>query len=89
MTWYAADSDHNRQDERQAAEQLYQRQGAIEDMIEGREHVDTVLDMLEEQGIDAAAYADAVHADITAIIQGNVVYMTNESGLLLPNGIVM
>lgn len=88
LTFCAEHPDHDRQDARRAAEQLYQRQGAIEDMLEGREHVDVVLDMLEEQGVDAAAYADAVHGQVSAIIDSGVVYLSNESGLLLPQGIV-
>ena len=89
LTFYRFHPDHNVQDERKETELLYQRQGAIEDMLEGREHVDVVLDMLEEQGIDAAAYADAVHDQVTAIVDSGIVYLTNESGLLLPQGAIL
>ena len=88
LTCYREHPDHDAQDKRRETEQLFQRQGAIEDLLEGRGHVDVVLDLLEEQGVDAAAYADEVHAQVTAIIDSGVVYLSNEAGLLLPQGFV-
>ncbi|MEL7354055.1 MAG: hypothetical protein AAFN38_21715 [Cyanobacteria bacterium J06560_5] len=89
MTPFRENSDYNRQDERGEAEALYQRQGAIEDFVEGKGQADTLLDMLEEQGIDAAAYADRVHAEVEAVIDSGIVYISNDAGLLIPSGMVL
>ena len=89
MTFFREHRDHNGCDARKEAEMLYQRQGAIEDMLEGKEHPDTVLDLLEEQGIDAANYADQVHQQVTAIIDCGIVYTSNDAGLLLPSGVLL
>lgn len=89
LTFYQENADHSRADGRQEAEKLFQRQGLIEDFLEGRERADTVLDCIDEHGLDAASYADAVHDAITAIVDCGTVYISNDAGLLLPRGIVL
>lgn len=89
MTFYREHPDYNASDARGEAVALYQRQGFIEDMLEGKRQPDEVLDLLQEQGVDAAAYADQVHQQVEAIIDGGIVYMSNDAGLLLPAGMVI
>lgn len=48
------------------------RQKAIAACLDGREHPDTVLDMLEAHSIDPVAYVDAVTANVELIIQESV-----------------
>lgn len=89
LTFYRDHPDHDDQDGRNETQLLFERQGAIEDLIEGKAQPDEVLDRLEEQGIDAAAYVDDVCQQIEAIIDNGIIYVTNESGLLLPEGMLM
>lgn len=89
LTFYRAHPDHNDQDARAETQLLFERQGAIEDFIEGKAQADEVLDRLEEQGIDAAAYVDSVCEQVEAIIDGGIIYVTNESGLLIPQGMLI
>lgn len=89
LTFLENNADHSGADDRRAAAQLFQRQVLIEGFLEGREGADTVLDCLEEHGIDAAGYADAVHGQIEAIVDNGTVYIGNEAGLLLPRGLVL
>ena len=89
MTWYREHPDYDARDARTEAQRLYERQGAIEDLLEGNVQVDEVLDRLDQQGIDAAAYADTVCQQIEAIIDNGIVYLSNDAGLLLPSGVVL
>lgn len=89
LTFYRVHPDHNKQDARNESAALFERQGFIEDMLEGKRQPDEVLDLLEEQGVDAAAYADEVHNQVEAIIDSGIVYLSNDAGLLLPQGVVM
>ena len=47
---------------------LFQRQEAIEAMLEGRESPATVLDMIAEHGLDPIAYIDDVERTIDRVI---------------------
>jgi hypothetical protein len=53
-------------------EALFQRQGAIESLLEGKESVDTVLDMIDEHGLDSLAYVGEVERTIDAVIWQNI-----------------
>ncbi|WP_163695795.1 hypothetical protein [Adonisia turfae] len=89
MTWYREHPDYDAQDARNEAQLLYERQGAIEDLLEGKVKADDVLDRLDQQGINAAAYADTVCAQIEVIIDNGIAYTSNEAGLLLPSGVLL
>ena len=84
LTFYEHDPDHGASDARRETENLFVRQGLIEDFIEGFESAEAVLDCLEEQGIGADAYVTAVQGNVQHIVDRGVVYIENESGLLLP-----
>lgn len=84
LTFYGHSPDHGASDGRRETEALFTRQGLIEDWLEGRESAETVLDCLEEQGIGANAYVAAVKANVQQVIDSGIVYVANESGLLLP-----
>lgn len=84
LTFYGHHSDHGVSDGRRETEALLTRQGLIEDWLEGAESAETVLDCLEEQGIGADAYLANVQANVQAVVDGGVVYVENESGILLP-----
>lgn len=47
---------------------LFQRQAAIERMLEGRESPNTVLDMFAEHGENVTAYVDEVEATVARAI---------------------
>ena len=85
MTYLDPNPEFGPSDERRAIEQLSVRQGLIQDWLDGDEYVDAVLDCIEEHGLDAAGYVDAVTESIDRFIyEGGAAYITNESGVLLP-----
>ena len=84
LTFYGHSPDHGASDGRRETEALMQRQDLIEDWLEGAESAETVLDCLEEQGVGADAYLATVQANVQHVIDGGVVYIENESGILLP-----
>lgn len=57
-TDYRDNPDFNESDRRDEANQLFQRQSMIEDVYDGVESADTLLDLLEFQGIDPVEYVD-------------------------------
>lgn len=84
LTFYHHDRDHGASDGRRETEALFTRQGLIENWLEGKESAETVLDCLEEQGIGAGAYVAAVQANVAHVIDSGIVYVANDSGILLP-----
>lgn len=50
--------DFNQADQKAEVEMLFQRQSMIEDVYDGVESADTLLDLLEFQGIDPVFYVD-------------------------------
>jgi hypothetical protein len=84
LTFYDHDPDHGASDGLRETEALFMRQSLIEGWMEGCEAADTVLDCLEEQGVGADAYVAAVTANVQHVIDGGIVYVENEAGLLLP-----
>lgn len=86
LTYLAQHSEYDEGDNRRAIEQLSVRQGLIQDWLDGNEYVDAVLDCIEEHGLNAAGYVDAVTDHIDQIVRdGGTVYLTNETGILLPS----
>ena len=85
LTYLDENPDYGASDLNRAFEQLWVRQGLIQDWLDGKEYVDVVLDCIEEHGLEAAGYVEAVCDQIDRVIyKGGVAYMTNESGILLP-----
>lgn len=84
LTRYVHNPDHNRADGRRETEALFERQGFIEDWLEGFESAETVLDCLEEQGIGADTFVAMVEDNVGRIIDSGTAYVQNESGLLIP-----
>jgi len=84
LTFYGHDPDHGASDGRRETEALFTRQGLIEGWLEGSEDAEAVLDCLEEQGLGASAYVAAVTANVQHVIDQGIVYVENESGILLP-----
>lgn len=84
LTFYEPHPDHGASDARRETEALFLRQSLIMDFMEGDESAEAVLDCLEEQGLGADAYVDAVQANVQRIVSSGRVYLENESGLLLP-----
>ena len=85
LTYLVQNPEFGASDERRAIEQLSTRQGLIQGWMDGDEYVDAVLDCIEEHGLDAAGYAQAVEDSVSQFIyDGGAAYITNESGVLLP-----
>ncbi|MEB3338972.1 MAG: hypothetical protein VKJ46_15990 [Leptolyngbyaceae bacterium] len=66
-TYYGDDPDFNEADQRAEVEQLFQRQSMIEDVWEGLESADTLLDLLEFQGIDPVEYVQTCVENVQLI----------------------
>jgi hypothetical protein len=84
LTFYGHNPDYGASDGRRETDALIVRQNLVRDLIEGTEDAETLLDCLEEQGVGADAYVAAVTANVQHVIDCGIVYVENESGLLLP-----
>lgn len=84
MTFLNQNSEFGSSDEKGAVNELFIRQGLIEDFLEGKEGADTVLDCLDEHGIDPAAFVAQVEDSVQQIIQRDDPYIQNSTGLFLP-----
>lgn len=89
ITVFGEHPDYDASDERREAEQLLQRQGAIEAVLKGEEHEDVLLDMLQEQGVSADRYLAAVEENIQYVIDNGLIFTSNDAGILLPQGMVI
>lgn len=67
-TFALEEGDFSPSDMAQEMQRYVQRQKAIAACLEGREHPDVVLDMLEVHSIDPVAYVDAVTENVSLII---------------------
>jgi hypothetical protein len=65
------------------AQQLIERQTAIQNCLLGREQADVVLDLLELQGIDPIAYIEAVESNVNFVIANDIIFDDAESLLIL------
>ena len=70
--------DFTNQDDIQEAQQLIQRQTAIQNCLLGKESPDLILDLLEFQGIDPLAYVEAIEANVNFVIANAVVLDDSE-----------
>jgi hypothetical protein len=59
-TYLVEDSDFNEQDRMREIQRLFRRQKAIESLLDSTLPPDVLLDMLEEQGLDAADYVEEI-----------------------------
>jgi len=86
LTFLETDADYSQADEIAAVKRLFLREQLMDAFLSGKEHADTVLDCLEEHGIDAEAFVQEVEAGVDIITSGSDPYVQNESGLFLPRG---
>ncbi|MBE9065134.1 hypothetical protein IQ260_00510 [Leptolyngbya cf. ectocarpi LEGE 11479] len=85
LTYLDQNPEYGQSDKAKAVEQLSVRQGLIQDWLDGKEYVDAVLDCIEEHGLNAAGYVEAVTDAVDHFIcNDGAYYITNESGVLLP-----
>jgi hypothetical protein len=84
LTFYDFSPEHGASDTRREVEALTVRQSLVMDFIEGTSDAETLLDCLEEQGVGADVYVASVSANVEHVIDRGIVYVANESGLLLP-----
>jgi hypothetical protein len=71
-TFALEEADFSASDLAAEMERYVQRQKAIAACLDGTEHPDVVLDMLEAHSIDPVAYVDAVCENVAIIIQQGI-----------------
>ena len=76
--------DFNRADERAELLGNQIREDLIEQLLDGRGHLDTALDCLAEHGIDPDAWIDQTLANIEYVIDAGIRFEPTETGLFLP-----
>lgn len=76
--------DFNRSDEAAELRRNLLRDELIEQLLDGRGHLDTTLDCLAEHGIDPDAWIDQTLANIDYVIDAGIRFEPTETGLFLP-----
>lgn len=84
ITYADNNPDFNEADSLAEAERLFQRQTVIEAVLQGKEHPDVMLDMLEEHGIDAAEYVESAEEGVDLVIANQI--PIEEAEFLLHHG---
>lgn len=77
-------SDFNRADEAAELQANLLRAELIEQLLDGRGHLDTTLDCLAEHGIDPDAWINQTLANIEYVIDAGIRFEPTETGLFLP-----
>ncbi|MDJ0553516.1 MAG: hypothetical protein QNJ68_03570 [Microcoleaceae cyanobacterium MO_207.B10] len=81
-THFGVESDPKYNSPESELKEFFLRQNLIFDLLEGKEHADTVLDCLDEQGIDPFYYLENLCESVDFIIENNI-EITN-AGLWVP-----
>ena len=89
LTFSRDDPDFNESDSLQESRALAERQGVIQDYLQGKTEADHVLDTLNDQGISPDEFVEVVKDNVQYVIDGGVVFESNDAGILLPAGIVI
>jgi hypothetical protein len=76
--------DFNRADDAAEVAANLLREELIEQLLNGRGHLDTALDCLAEHGIDPDAWIDQTLANIDYVIDAGIRFEPTETGLFLP-----
>lgn len=71
-TYFRDNPDYSAADAMAESEALFERQQAIQDMLDGKVHPDAVLDILSDQGFDVDEYIDVVCSNIDFITREGV-----------------
>lgn len=87
LTFLDQNPDFGVSDEEGAVKQLFTRQQLMEQFLDGQEGADTVLDCLDEHGIDPVAFVAEAETKVSEIIQKDDPYIQNSTGLFLPRGL--
>lgn len=84
LTFLDQNSEFGKSDEERAVKQLFLRQDLMAKFLDGQEHADTVLDCLDEHGIDPVTFVAEVQDRVDEIIHKDDPYIQNSTGLFLP-----
>jgi len=85
LTFFRENPDYSESDSLSECRALWERQGAVDQVIRGEEHPDLLLETLYDQGIEPSDYVDGVVNEIDYIMDGGIRFETDDSGLLLPS----
>lgn len=83
-TYYRDNPDYNAADAMAETKALFLRQGLIEDWLEGKGSLDTVLDCLAEQGIGADDYMAVVDDNVEYVVDNGIFYRETDAGIFIP-----
>ena len=86
MTFLDQNPDFGGSDRERATVELFLRQSLMDDFLEGREGADTILDCLDEHGIDPCSFVLQVEDSVESIVQAGDPYIQNSAGLFLRRG---
>ncbi|MEA5448350.1 hypothetical protein VB780_07210 [Leptolyngbya sp. CCNP1308] len=85
--WFVSNPDYNREDERRAVEAMLLIDDLTQQAMTGQADIDTLFDCLAEQEIDPLQWADDAVAGMERIVDAGIVFVSDETGLFLPQGI--
>lgn len=84
LTFALNNPDYNENDHLKEAARLINRQDVILDWLWGQTEADHVLDTLSDQGLSPDGYVDEVCSSVDLVINQEMVFESNDSGLFLP-----
>ena len=84
ITFDRDDPDMSEADQIEEAKLLGLRNRILENVMEGREDIDTYLDCLAEQGIDPISWLDMAVANMNHVVDSGITFQETPSGLLIP-----
>lgn len=82
--WFEENPDYNRADERRAVEALLLRDDLTRGYLNQTVDMETLWDCLAEQGLDPLEWTEEAVNGLERIVDGGRAFVTNESGLFLP-----
>ena len=71
-TFYRENPDYNLADSINETRLLIQRQGMVDKVLSGDEQPDTLLDLLDSQGLDPIEYINSVEFNVQLVLENGI-----------------
>jgi hypothetical protein len=82
--WFEPHPDYNRADERRVVEQMLIRDDLTRGYLDQTVDLETLWDCMAEHGLDPLEWAEEAANGVQRIVDGGMAFVTNESGLYIP-----
>lgn len=82
--WFQGHPDMDHADERRAVEELMVRDELTQQFLQGQTDLETLWDALAQHNIDPLQWTEDTVNQVERILDGGIVFQSDESGLFLP-----